>query len=163
MRGLSLLLLIFVMAGCSNDDLSWISIRNGTSIPIYALPYSADYTNGEWIQPGVSDDFYSLNCDYLDGFAYFSFYYDSLIVFLKNHEETPIRFYKNGTTINYDPTLNPFINRDVWKTHNFEKHLSGSSFNTLEEKHIFEHYFSIDTEKVKFLSDTITQELHPAN
>jgi hypothetical protein len=163
MRRVAILFLFFLLAGCNNDELSWISIRNDTSIPIYVLPYTSDYTYGEWIQPGVSDDFYSLNCDCLDGFTYFSFYYDSLIIFLKDREETPIKFYKDGNTVNYDPTLNPFINRDVWKSRNFEKHLSGSSFNTLEEKHIFEHYFCIDPDKVKSLSDTITMELHPAN
>ncbi len=163
MRGVAIVFLVFLLAGCNNDELSWISIRNDTTIPIYVLPYTSDYTYGEWIQPGVSDDFYSLNCDCLDGFNYFSFYYDSLIIFLKDLEETPIKFYKDGTTLNYDPTLNPFINPDVWKSRNFEKHLSGTSFNTLEEKHIFESYFCIDTESVKFLSDTITSELHPAN
>lgn len=163
MRGVAVIFLVFLLTGCNNDELSWISIKNDTTIPIYVLPYSSDYTNGEWIQPGVADEFYSLNCDCLDGFAYFSFYYDSLIVFMKDREETPVKFYKDGTTINYDPTLNPFINRDVWKSRDFEKHLSGSSFNTLKEKHIFEHYFSIDAEKIKFLSDTITTELHPAN
>jgi len=163
MRGIAILLLVFILTGCNNDELSWISIRNNTSIPIYVLPYTSDYTNGEWIQPGVADDFYSLNCDCLDGYAYFSFYYDSLIVYLKDLDETPIKFYKDGRTINYDPTLNPFINREVWKTRNFDKHLSGSSFNTLEEKHIFETYFSIDAKKVSSLSDTIVMELHPAN
>ncbi len=162
MRGVAIIFLVFLLAGCSNDELSWISIRNDTSIPIYVLPYSSDYTDGEWIQPGIADDFYRLNSDFLDGFAYFSFYYDSLIVFLKDREETPVKFYKDGTTVNYDPTLNPFINRDVWKSRNFDTHLSGSSFNTLEEKHIFESYFCIDGEKVKSLSDTITMELHPA-
>ena len=162
MRGVAIIFLVFLLAGCSNDELSWISIRNDTSIPIYVLPYSSDYTDGEWIQPGIVDDFYRLNGDFLDGFAYFSFYYDSLIVFLKDREETPVKFYKDGTTVNYDPTLNPFINRDVWKSRNFDTHLSGSSFNTLEEKHIFESYFCIDGEKIKSLSDTITMELHPA-
>ena len=162
MRGAVILVWLVILAGCNNDELSWISIKNDTTTPIYVLPYSSDYTHGEWIQPGVADDFYSLNCDCLDGFAYFSFYYDSLIVFLKDWEETPVKFYKDGTTINYDPTLNPFINREVWKSRNFDRHLSGSSFKTLEEKHIFEHYFPIDPEKVKFLSDTITMELYPA-
>ena len=162
MRGVAIIFLVFLLTGCSNDELSWISIRNDTSIPIYVLPYSSDYTDGEWILPGNADDFYRLNSDFLDGFAYFSFYYDSLIVFLKDREETPVKFYKDGTTVNYDPTLNPFINRDVWKSRNFDTHLSGSSFNTLEEKHIFETYFCIDAENVKSLSDTITMELHPA-
>lgn len=162
MRGLVLIVLVLLVAGCSNDELSWISIRNDTSIPIYVQPFSSDFANGDWIQPGGVDEFYSLNCDCLDGFAYFSFYYDSLIVHLKDMDETPVKFYKDGTTINYDPTLNPFVNEDVWKMRNFEKHLSGSVFNSSEEKHIFEYYFTIEAESVKSLSDTITQVLQPA-
>ena len=162
MRAVAILFLFFLLAGCNNDELSWISIRNDTSIPIYVLPYTSDYSYGEWIQPWVSDDFYSLNCDCLDGFTYFSFYYDSLIVIMKDAEETTIKFYKDGTTLNYDPTLNPFINPDVWKSRSFDRHLSSTSFNTLEEKHIFDTYFCIDAQSIKSLSDTITMELHPA-
>ncbi len=162
MRAVAILFLFFLLAGCNNDELSWISIRNDTSIPIYVLPYTSDYSYGEWIQPWVSDDFYSLNCDCLDGFTYFSFYYDSLIVIMKDQEETTIKFYKDGTTLNYDPTLNPFINPDVWKSRTFDRHLSSASFNTLEEKHIFDTYFCIDAQSIKSLSDTITMELHPA-
>ena len=163
MRRIVILFLFFLLAGCNNDELSWISIRNDTSIPIFVLPYTSDYTYGEWIQPYVSDEFYSLNCDCLDGFTYFSFYYDSLIIYMKDLEETTIKFYKDGTTLNYDPTLNPFINRDVWKSRSFDRNLSSTSFNTLEEKHIFDHYFCIEAESIKSLSDTITSELHPAN
>ena len=162
MRAIAILFLFFLLAGCNNDELSWISIRNDTSIPIYVLPYTSDYSYGEWIQPWVSDDFYSLNCDCLDGFTYFSFYYDSLIVIMKDLEETTVKFYKDGTTLNYDPTLNPFINPDVWKSRSFDRHLSSTSFNTLEEKHIFDTYFCIDAQSIKSLSDTITMELHPA-
>jgi len=162
MRGLALIILVFLLTGCNGDELSWISIQNDTSIPIYALPYSSDYTNGDWIQPGVADEFYSLNCDCLDGFDYFSFYYDSLIVYMKDMEDSPVKFYKDGTTINYDPTLNPFINEEVWKMRDFSKNLSGSELNSFEEKHIFESYFCIEAEHVKSLSDTITQELQPA-
>jgi hypothetical protein len=162
MRRVAILFLFFLFTGCNNDELSWISIRNDTSIPIYVLPYTSDYSYGEWIQPWVSEDFYSLNCDCLDGFAYFSFYYDSLIVIMKDQEETTVKFYKDGTTLNYDPTLNPFINRDVWKSRSFDRHLSSASFNTLEEKHIFDTYFCFDAQSIKSLSDTITMELHPA-
>ena len=151
MRGITVIILFIFLAGCYNDDQSWVSIRNDTTIPIYALPYSSDFANGEWIAPGGSDDFYSLNCDYLDGFKYFSLYYDSLIVYVKDHEGTPIKFYKDGTTLNYDAALNPFINPDVWKFRDFDRHVSGSSLNTLEEKHIFEHYFSIDPDCIKSL------------
>ena len=117
MRRLGWLIVFFVLVGCSDDNLSYISIRNETSIPIYALPYTAEYTNGEWIQPGLTDEFYSINCDCLDGFEYFSFYYDSLIIYIKDHDEKPVKFYKDGTTVNYDPTLNPFTNPEVWKLH----------------------------------------------
>ncbi len=149
MRGIILIAALLILAGCSNDELTWISIKNGTGTPIYALPYSEEYTNGEWIQPGITDEFYSINCDCLDGFSYFSFYYDSLIVYLKEHEDEPIKFFKDGTTINYDPELNPFINREVWKTRDFDKHLSGTAFNTMEEKHIYEFYFTVDASFVK--------------
>lgn len=142
---------LIVLAGCTNDELSWISIKNDTTIPIYVLPYSSEFTNADWIQPGVSDDFYSLNCDCLDGFAYFSFYYDSLIVLMKDHDGDPIKFYKDGTTVNYNPALNPFINEDVWKVQDFDRAVSGSAFNTIEEKHIYEHYFCIEEENVKSL------------
>jgi len=152
MRGIITLTLLFILAGCNKDELTWISIKNGTGIPIYALPYSSDFTNGEWIQPGVSDEFYSISCDCVDGFSYFSFYYDSLIVYLKDQGDDPIKFYQDGTTINYDPTLNPFINEEVWSTHTFDRHLSGSAFNTLEEKHIIEFYFTIDASCVKSIS-----------
>ena len=153
-------MLFFLVAGCAKDELSWISIQNKTSIPIYAQPYSSDFTNGEWIQPGLADEFYSINGDYLDGFEYFSFYYDSLIIHMKDHDEDPIKFYQDGTTENYDPTLNPFTNPDVWKTRSFERHLPRSAFNTLEEKHIVEHFFCIDAEDVKSLCDTIIHELY---
>ena len=162
MRSVSLFALFLILTGCGKNDVSWISIRNDTTIPIYALPYTSDFTDGDWIQPVVSEDFYRLNSDHLDGFTYFSFYYDSLIIFLKNDEENPIKFYKDGTTINYDPTLIPFLNPDMWRARDFDRHLSGSAFNTLEEKHIFEHFFCIDPESVKSLSDTIVQELYPA-
>lgn len=152
MKGFTWVIVLFILTGCANDELSWISIKNDTTIPIYVLPYSSEFTNADWIQPGVSDDFYSINCNCIDGFAYFSFYYDSLIVHLKDHDGDPIKFYKDGTTINYDPELNPFINKDVWETHDFDRTLTGSAFNTLEEKHIIEHFFRIKKEHVKSLS-----------
>lgn len=151
MRGFIWIMVLIVLAGCTNDELSWISIKNDTAIPIYVLPYTSEFTNADWIQPGVSDDFYSLNCDCLDGFAYFSFYYDSLIVLMEDHDGDPIKFYKDGTTVNYNPALNPFINEDVWKVQDFDRAVSGSAFNTIEEKHIYEHYFCIEEENVKSL------------
>ena len=145
--------MLIVLSGCANDDLSWISIKNDTPSPIYILPYSSEFTDAEWIQPGSSDDFYSINCDCIDGYKYFSFYYDSLIVILKDQEKDPIKFYKDGTTVNYNPEFNPFTNPEVWKTQNFDTHVSGSSINTLEEKHIFEHYFCIETEYVNSMCE----------
>jgi hypothetical protein len=68
---------------------------------------------------------------------------------LKDHEDNPIKFYKDGTTINYDPELNPFINPDVWKTKDFDRAVTGTAFNTLEEKHIYEFYFCVEEECVK--------------
>ncbi len=153
MRAFIWIIVLISLSGCANDNLSWISIRNDTTSPIYILPYSSEFTNAEWIQPGASDDFYSINCDCIDGFEYFSFYYDSLIVLIKDQEEDPIKFYKDGTTVNYDPTLNPFINPDVWKTQSFNTHVSGTSISTLEEKHIFEHYFCIDAKSVNSMSE----------
>jgi hypothetical protein len=153
MRGIVCIVILVVLSGCASNDLSWISIKNSTPSPIYILPYSAEFTNAEWIQPGVSDDFYSINCDCLDGYDYFSFYYDSLIVLLKDQEEDPIKFYKDGTTVNYDAKRNPFINPDVWEIQDFDTHVTGSSFNTLEEKHIFEHFFSIETKYVISMSE----------
>jgi hypothetical protein len=152
MKGLFGIIVLMALFGCTNNDVTWISIKNGTTIPIYTLPYSSDFTNAEWIQPGVTDDFYSITCDCLDGFTYFSFYYDSLIVLLKDHEDDPIKFYKDGTTVNYDPALNPFINADVWHTKDFDRNLKSSGINTLEEKHIFEYYFCIEGAKIKSLS-----------
>jgi hypothetical protein len=156
------IILGFLAVACSSNDLSYISIRNDTELPIYALPYSSEFTDGNWIQPGVTDEFYSINCDCLDGYAYFSFYYDSLIIYIKDHDDEPVKFYKDGSTVNYDPTLNPFTNPDVWNTHSFERHVSGSSFETMEEKRIMEHYFAIEPESVKSLADTLTHELNPA-
>lgn len=159
MRGGIYILGLILLMGCTNDDLSWISIKNETTTAIYVLPYSSEYTNADWIQPGVSDEFYSISCDCIDGFTYFSFYYDSLIIHLKDHDDDPIKFYKDGTTVNYDSKLNPFINPDVWQTKDFDRTVSGSYFKTLEEKHIFEHYFCVEEESVKSLSEP--EELDP--
>ena len=152
MRGFIWIIVLIVLSGCSKNHLTYISIKNDTAIPIYVLPYSAEFTNADWIQPGVSDDFYSINCDCLDGYSYFSFYYDSLIVLMQDHDGDPIKFYKDGTTVNYDPELNPFVNPDVWRITNFERAVSGSAFNTIEEKHVYEYYFCIKEENVKSLS-----------
>jgi len=162
MRAFSVLVILFLLAGCADEELSWISIQNETSIPIYALTYSSDLSDGDWIQPGVADDFYSINCDCLDGFEYFSFYYDSLVIYMKDLENEPIKFFKDGSSINYDPLLNPFINPDVWQTRDLEKHVPGSFFESSDDIHIFDHYFSIDAENIESLHDTIPGELDPA-
>ena len=152
MRGFIWIIVLIALSGCAKNDITYISIKNETAIPIYVLPYSAEFTNADWIQPGVSDDFYSINCDCLDGYSYFSLYYDSLIVLMQDHDDDPIKFYKDGTTVNYDPELNPFVNQDVWRTTDFKKGVTGSAFNTIEEKHVYEYYFSIKEENVKSLS-----------
>ncbi len=152
MRGFIWIIVLIALSGCGKNDLTWISIKNDTTIPIYVLPYSADFTNADWIQPGVSDDFYSINCDCIDGYSYFSFYYDSLIVLMQDHDGDPIKFYKDGTTVNYDPKLNPFVNPDVWWTNDFDKTDTKSAYNTSKEKHIYEFYFCIKEESVKSLS-----------
>lgn len=164
MKGLSLLILVILMAGCADDELTLISIRNRTELPIYALPYSSEFTNADWIAPGGLDEFYSINCDCLDGFEYFSFYYDSLIVIMKDHEDDPIKFYKDGTAVNYDPTLNPFTNPKVWNKRKFDLNLPGGVANSdLQETHISEHFFCIDAAHIKSLADTTFQELYPAH
>ena len=151
MRGFIWVILLLFLAGCAENELTWISIKNDTSLPIYTLPYSADFSNADWIQPGVSDEFYTINCDCLDGFTYFSFYYDSLIVFLEGHAYDPIKFYKDGTTLNYDPELNPFINPEVWHVKDFNRSVSEGILNNNIEKQVYEHYFCIREENVKSL------------
>ncbi len=163
MKAIAWISLMFLLTGCMNDELSWMSISNNTEVPFYAQPYSSEFTEGDWIQPGVMSEFYSIKCDCLDGFSYFSFYYDSLIIYLEDDTDCPVKFYKDGTTVNYDPTLNPFTNPDVWRNREFDRTLPGDSFNsTIQEKHISEHYFCIDSEFIKSLSDTILQELNPS-
>ena len=146
MRNLTWIVLMLMATGCANDDLSWISIRNQTEVPIFAQPYSSEFAKSDWIPPGGMNEFYSINCDCLDAFEYFSFYYDSLIVYLQDHEEEPIKFYPDGSTVNYDPKLNPFINPNVWRTRELDNHIP--------EKHISEHYFSITAEHIISLAGT---------
>lgn len=163
MKGLAGIFLLFLLVGCGNNDLSLMSIRNQTDVSIYTQPYSSEFANSDWIEPGGSDEFYSINCDCLDGFEYFSFYYDSLIVILIDHPNEPIKFYKDGTTLNYDPTLNPFMNPDVWKIREFDRYLTNSNSELgHQEEHISEHFFSVTKENIKSLNDTIVQELNPA-
>ena len=66
-------------------------------------------------------------------------------------------------TINYDPTLNPFTNPDVWRTREFDSTPSGASLNSIsQEQHVSEHYFCIDSDYIKSLADTVLRELNPA-
>ena len=153
MKVLLSIFILLVIAGCNKDDLSYLSICNETPVPIYATSYTSDYSDGDWIPPGISDDFYSININHLDGFRYFSLFYDSLVVFLKDHEEHPVKSYSDGKTINYDPELNPFTNPEVWQTRNFHSRVKGSSFEGLEEKQISEDYFSIEISSIISLSD----------
>ncbi|MEN8156715.1 MAG: hypothetical protein ABFS10_07180 [Bacteroidota bacterium] len=152
MRKLIWIIGLFLLAGCGDDDYSCISIHNDTGIPIYALPYTSEHTDGDWIQPGVTDMFYSINCDCLDGYDYFSFYYDSLIIHLKGYNDDPVKFFKDGTTVNYNPTLNPFTNAEVWNSHKVD-----------EDRLLNEHFFSIEADQVKSLGDTLYFELNPAS
>ncbi len=129
MRSLIFILVLSALMGCNNDDFSYVSIRNETASPIYVLPYASEYSDGDWIQPGYTDEFYSIGIDHLNGYEYFCVYYDSVIVYIKDKEDEPIKFYSDGTTINYDPALNPFINPEVWTSRNFDKVVSGSVFS----------------------------------
>jgi hypothetical protein len=162
MRKLAGILMLLLLVGCSDSEMSWISIHNDTSIPIYALPYTSAYTDGDWIQPGFTGEFYSINFDGLDAYEYFSFYYDSLIIYIKGYDDEPVKFFKDGKTVNYDPTLNPFTNRSVWQSHEIERNLPSTGTEGHEMKQILEHFFSIETESVKSLADTIMYELNPA-
>ncbi len=163
MKGIYTIALLFLLAGCGNDDLSLISILNDTDVPIYTQPFSSEYVDGGWIQPGAYDEFYSITCDCLDGFEYFSFYYDSLIIYMQDHDEDPIKFYRDGSAVNYDATLNPFTNPDVWRTRSYKSSPVGPTSNsTIQEQRIWDHYFRIDSEHIKSLADTVLQELNPA-
>jgi len=162
MRILPLAIILLILAGCSDDELSYISIYNETPIPIYALSYATEYTDGDWIQPGLSDEFYSIGISTLNGFEYFSVYFDSLIIFVKDYEDEPVKFFSDGVTVNYDPELNPFINPDVWQTRSYKTRLPESSTGDTEEKWIFEDYFSIEISKIISLADVNLTDLDSA-
>ncbi len=164
MRGLAVFVLLILLAGCENDEFSWISIRNDTDVPIYAQPFTSEYSNPAWIQPGKLDEFYSIRTSNLDGFEYFSFYYDSLIILMDGLEDQPVKFFQDGTTVNYNPTLNPFTNPDMWWTRKLNQAFRSSNFGSgMEEKEIYEHFFCIEKKYVKSLADTIVQDLYPAD
>jgi hypothetical protein len=156
------LILVLLITACNRDDYAFISLKNDTGVPIFALPYSAQYTNGDWIGPGETDEFYTLETDHLNAFEYFSYYYDSLVVYMEGSDDFPVKFYKNGHTVNYDPTLNPFTNREVWIQRNLEMAEAGSGMESVKRKHVLEHYFTIKADKVKSLGDTLWSTLHPA-
>jgi hypothetical protein len=157
------MLILVLTAGCEKDEVSCISVLNSTEVALYVQPYSSDYTDADWIQPGSIDEFYSINCDCLDGFEYFSFYYDSLIIQIKDHEDDVIKFYKDGTTKNYDPTLSPFTNPDVWKIREIERFMPGSFIKSnYEERVVIEHYFCIYGACIKSLQVPVVKELIPS-
>jgi hypothetical protein len=158
MKTLAFILALTILWGCNNDDYSYISIRNQTTIPIYVLPYASEYSDGDWINPGFTDKFYSIGVDHLNGYEFFCVYYDSLIVYLKDHEEDPVKFYSDGTTINYDPALNPFKNPEMWTTRSFNELESGSAFENLHEREISEDYFSIDYNSIISLYSSDTDD-----
>jgi len=153
MRSLIFIFALSALMGCNNDDFSYVSIRNETTSPIYVLPYASEYSDGDWIQPGYTNEFYSIGIDHLNGYEYFCAYYDSVIVYIQDKEDEPIKFYSDGTTINYDPALNPFINPDVWISRNFDKVVSGSTFKGFEKKAINEDYFIIDAASIISLAN----------
>lgn len=155
MRPLILIGILILLGSCSSDEMSFLSIQNRTTLPIYVQPYISDFAEGDWIQPGSSNEFFSIDHDGLDGFEYFSFYYDSLVVYLKDCEEKPVKFYKDGRTVNYDPELNPFTNRDMWEIHQIRRNVSGNAFETLEEKKVQEHYFRISALSIPYIADTM--------
>jgi len=145
MRRIIWVVLLFLLAGCSKEEVSWIAIKNDTSKSIYVLPYSSEYADGEWIQPGMFNEFYSIESDYLDVFAYFTLYYDSLVIHLEGLEEAPIKFYQDGRTVNYDAKMNPFTNPDVWQIQDFKQKVPGNNLNAVEEIHVQEFFFSVDS------------------
>lgn len=154
MRTLATICMLSLLMACDNDAVSYISISNNTPVPIYAIPYSSEYSDGDWINPKSSDEFYSLGIDNLDGFDYFLAYYDSLLIFIKDHEKHPVKFYPDGTTINYSPELNPFTNRDVWDSRVYSTFLRDATNEDLEEKTVFEDYFTIELDHIISLSET---------
>lgn len=154
MRILAAIVIFALLLGCDRDEVSYVSIGNDTPVPIYAIPYSSEFADGDWINPGDIDEFYSISINNLDGFEYFLAYYDSVIIYIKDHEKHPVKFYPDGTTINYNPELNPFINPDVWKVRIFNSFLREASNQDLEETTVYEDYFSIDAGYILSLSET---------
>lgn len=154
MRYLALLLILSALWGCNKDELSYLSIRNETTIPIYALAYASEYADGDWIRPGITDEFCSVEIEILNGYEYFTVYYDSLIIYIQGIEDEPVKFFSDGTTINYNPAMNPFINPDVWKSRNFDQIVSGSGFESVETKSVNEDYFIIDAASIISLADS---------
>jgi len=156
MRYTGLIFLSFLLlAACNKDDLSSLAIRNGTGTPIFALPYSSDYTEGGWIQPGNRDEFFSIEHEDLDAFDYFCAYYDSVVVFLEGYENDPVKFFKNGSTVNYDPSMNPFTNSEMWNCLSFERPTEGNTFESVDQKQIEEHFFSINELSIPVLADSL--------
>lgn len=163
MKGFYWIFVFVLLVGCTSDELSSISVRNLTDIPLYVQPYSSNVSDGDWIQPGLMEDFYSINCDCLNGFRYFSFYYDSLIIRIKDMEDQPIKFYKDGTTINYDPTMSPFTNPDVWRVRESQSEMPRKVIKSnYSDRIVINHYFCISPELIKSMKTVEVKELTPA-
>lgn len=145
MKQVLIIIGILIMMGCSSNDESWLSIENSTDMDIFAIPYTEEFSHGTAIPSGEKDEFFTLSCDCLDGYTYFSTYYDSLVIFFNNEEETPVKFYSDGRTINYDSIQNPFINPLVWNYRVFEEEYY-TEINSVETRMIYEHFFTIKNE-----------------
>ena len=71
------------------------------------------------------------------------------------------KFYKDGTTVNYDPLLNPFTNEDVWETRTQDRLMPGKFFKSnYEKREVIEHYFCIDGDYVQSLKTSEVKELN---
>jgi len=154
MKNLAFIIALTTILGCSNEEYSYLSVRNKTTSPIYVLPYTSDFSDGDWIEPGITDEFYSIGIEHLNGYEYFITYFDSVIIYVKDYEDYPVKFFSDGTSLNYDPELNPFINPEVWNTRDFNELMPGTAFQTIKEKEVNEDYFIIDSASIISLTTT---------
>ena len=76
-----------------------------------------------------------------------------MIIFVKDYEDEPVKFYSDGVTINYDTKLNTFTNPDVWQTRSFKRYLPETASEGLEAKWIYEDFFSVEISKIISLCD----------
>lgn len=154
MKILTFIFALTILLGCSNEEYSYLSVRNKTTSPIYVLPYTSNFSDGDWIEPGITDEFYTISVEHLNGYEYFCTYFDSVIIYVKDYEDYPVKFYSDGTTLNYNPELNPFINPEVWKTRDFNELMPGNAFQSIKEKEVNEDYFIIDSLSIVSLTST---------